>query len=307
MGGAIARHLMAAGRDVRILTRSASRARSVVARWPGGPQALQENRVTFAEGDVTDARSLPAAVEGASVVIQATQFPGAPVEDPRKGYTYLNVDRGGTINLVAAATSSRPHIMYLSGVGVTEGHGFPWVRAKLEAEEAVQTGGCPWTIVRSSWAYGPGDRSLNRLLGYARRLPFLPFFGDGQELVTPVHVEDVGRLFAELAAAPEAAADAVLPLGGPETLTMNDVLRTGMDVMQTRRPILHVPLPLGRAMGAVAQYLPGRPLTPGAVDFVAHGGVADPAPIAALLPAFETVPLRTALSAYLAPKMGGRT
>lgn len=341
MGGAAVRHLLRTQQSVRILTRSASRARSVVARWPEGPEALASNRVTFVEGDVTEPASLPRALVGARVVIQATQFPGAPVEDPRRGYTYMHVDRGGTINLLAAlrhvadqreatgdaastdaAASSRgpaaagvaasaagaasapapttaPHVIYLSGVGVTSGGDFPWIRAKLEAEQAVRESPFPWTIVRSSWAYGPGDRSLNRLLGYARRLPFLPFFGDGRERVTPVFVEDVGRLLAAVAAAPQGAAGLILPLGGPDEVSLNEMLRIALEIAGLRRPILHVPLALGRAMGAVAQYLPGRPLTPGAVDFVAHGGVADPAPLRRAFPDFTTTPLRTALATYL--------
>ena len=50
------------------------------------------------------------------------------------------------------------------------------------------------------------------------------------------------------------------------------------------------------------QYLPGRPLTPDAVDFVAQkGGVSDEdrALLAERFPEFRTTPVRRALAEYL--------
>lgn len=299
MGSAISRHLLAAGHTVRILTRSPSSALSKVTAWPGGKEALEHGRLELFAGDVTKPSSLPAALAGCQIVIQAAQFPGAPVENPKKGYTYDAVDRAGTVNLVEAAQGTGSHIVYLSGIGVTGDPRFPWIKAKREAEEAVRGSGCPWTIVRSSWAYGPGDRSLNRLLGYARRLPFLPFFGDGRALVTPVYVEDVGRLFAKVADSHMRLNGQVIPLGGPDVVTINEMLRTAMRIAGIARPILHLPLPLGRMLGWVAQFMPGRPLTPGAVDFVAQGGVADLATLKAVFADFDPLPLEAGLSLYL--------
>jgi NADH dehydrogenase len=312
MGGAVTRHLLSAGFSVRALSRSAERARGVISAWPGATKALAEGRLSFVSGDVTDPDTLPAAVEDVDLVIQAAQFPGAPVEDPKRGYTYANVDRDGTINLLEAiarvygdpSNSRAPRFAYLSGAGVEPETSFPWVKAKLEAERACKASGLEWCIVRPSWAYGPGDRSLNRLLGYTRFLPFLPFFGDGEALVSPVFAEDVGRLLALVAAHPERAGGRTLALGGPAIVTLNSFLRTALEVTGRTRPILHIPLGLGRAQGAIMQYLPGRPLTPGAVDFVAHGAVGDLRALQEVFPEFSPLPMRAALSSYLGPPAG---
>jgi NADH dehydrogenase len=315
MGGAITRHLLAGGFTVRAMGRSAERARTLISAWPEAAQALLEGRLSFISADVTDPASLPPAVEGVGLVVQAAQFPGAPVEDPRRRYTYMNVDRGGTINLLGAiervyggsggAWPRAPRFVYLSGAGVEPESDFPWVQAKLQAEKACRKSGLDWCIVRPSWTYGPGDRSLNRLLGYTRFLPFLPFFGDGKALVSPVFVEDVGRLLALVAAHPERTKERTLPLGGPQILTLNDFLRIALAVSGRSHPILHIPLAVGRAQGAVMQYLPGRPLTPEAVDFVAHGAVGDLRALKEIFPEFEPLPIRAALSTYLGPGVAG--
>lgn len=318
MGSAITRHLLAAGYQVRAMGRSADRSRSVLSGFDEGRRALEEGRLTFISADVTRPDTLRPAVEGVDAIVQAAQFPGAPNEDSRKGLTYMNVDRNGTLNLLEAVSevyraqtagpglnrfpSGAPRFVYLSGVTVRENAPNIWDRAKWQAEEAIRSSGLDWTIIRSSMAYGSGDVALNLIIRYSDLLPFMPLFGNGEERLTPVFVEDVGRIFARVLGASGVADGATLPLGGPEVLTMNQVLRTALEVMGRRRPLLHVPKPVGRVQGALMQFLPGRPLTPMAVDFSSQGGVADPEPLRRLFPDFEPVRLRDGLATYLSSR-----
>lgn len=310
VGEAITRHLLDAGHEVRAMSRSTAGAMQKYSGHETGRRALAEGRLTFVEADVTKPETLPAAVEGVEAVIQAAQFTGAPVEDPAKGLTYAAVDRDGTLNLIGAIArvygaptsgaamarfpTGSPYFYYMSGISVSEGAQTNWDRAKWQAEEAIKGSGLTWTIVRSCWAYGPNDNALNRILGYSDYLPFVPIFGRGEEPLTPVFVEDIGRLFALLVAHPEKSADATLRLGGPDTVTLNEFIELALRARGRRRPILHIPKPLGKVQGALMQFLPGRPLTPAAVDFVSQGGAvtdADRALLAERLPEFRGTPL----------------
>ncbi|MBU2601774.1 MAG: NAD-dependent epimerase/dehydratase family protein [Actinobacteria bacterium] len=315
MGRSISRHVLGAGHTVRAMSRSAEKAARKFEALPEAAAAVETGRLEFVSADVTEPASLLAAVEGVDVVIQCAQFPGAPVENARRGLTYMQVDRGGTLNLLTAISTvyraqtagpgmtrfpdGAPRFFYLSGVTVSQHATETWNRAKWQAESAIKGSGLEWAVVRSSWAFGPGDDSLNRILGFSDFLPFVPVFGDGTELLTPVFVEDVGRLFARLVDDPEASRDATLPLGGPEPISMNEFVGTALEVMGRRRPILHVPKPLGKIPAAVLQFLPGRPLSPGAVDFTSQGGVADLGPLLERFPDFKTTPTRAALESYL--------
>lgn len=317
MGRTITRHLLRNGEAVRAMGRSIEKARTTFERYDDTRTAVADGRLTFVSADITQPPSLPPAVEGVSAIVQAAQFPNAPNEDPARGLTYMNIDRNGTLNLLAATAEvygartagpgmtrfpdGAPRFAYLSGVTVNGAATATWDRAKWQAEEAIRGSGLDWTIVRSSWSYGPEDTSLNRILGYSDLLPFVPIFGSGEECLTPVFVEDVGRLFARVIAEPQAAEAATLPLGGPEVVTMNELLETALAVMGRKRAIFHIPKPLGRVQGAAMQFLPGRPLTPMAVDFTSQGGVADPEPLRERFPDFEPTRLRTALEGYLAP------
>ena len=318
VGGAITRHLLSAGHSVRGLSRSTERATGLFASQEDGRRALAEGRLSFVQGDVTSPSSLPRAVEDVQAVVQAAQFERAPVEDPAHALTYERVDRDGTVNLLhaiaetcraqapagAAARQSAfsSHFLYMSGITVSAEAPEPWNRAKWQAEEAIRGSGLHWTIVRCCWAYGPADKALNRLLGYSDYLPFVPLFGPGRELLTPVFVEDVGRLFVRLVAEADKSRSTLFRLGGPDTVTLDGFLRAALAAMGRRRPLLHIPKALAKSQARLLQHLPGRPLTPDAVDFVTQGGAVetpDRELIADRFPGFSPTALSDGLEAYL--------
>ena len=318
VGGTITRHLLAAGHAVRVLSRSEARARRHYEEAEPGCRAIADGLLTFVEADVTQPATLITAVRGVSAVIQAAQFTGAPVEDPGRGLTYANIDRDGTLNLLGAVAQAygaqtagpamsrfpdeAPRFFYMSGISVSADSPYPWDKAKWQAEEAIRGSGLDWTIVRGSWAFGPKDAALNRILHYSDLLPFVPIFGDGGEPLTPVFVEDIGRLYVLLVEHPERSTDTTFVLGGPDEVTLNEFLRLALEAMRRRRPILHIPRRIGKIQGALMQHFPGRPLSPDAVDFVSQAGAAtdaDRALLAELFPEFEATPLTAALQSYL--------
>lgn len=66
-----------------------------------------------------------------------------------------------------------------------------WV---AEGEEAMTRAPFPTVILRPTMIYGyPGDRNLERLLGFVKRSPFIPIPAGGENLVQPVHRDDLVR------------------------------------------------------------------------------------------------------------------
>jgi len=251
---------------VRILTRKTK------AESPWGP------RVQYAAGDVTVPQSLTALLQGVDVVIHCVQFPNHPVENPAKGWTYERVDGQGTWNLVNACMPAGVHrFVYLSGAGAGPGRSEPWFHAKHEAEQAVRQSGMEYAILRPSWVYGPEDRSLNRFVMLARRSPVIPVIGNGRSRVQPVSVFDVAKV-AALSATRAQAPNAVFELGGPEELSMNEILRTVQKILGKRRILMHSPVVVMKLVTRVLALLPNPPLTPSAIDFILMEERVDPRP-----------------------------
>ena len=105
----------------------------------------------------------------------------------------------------------------------------------------------------------------------------MPVIGDGKTRINPVFVKDVG---AHIAKAVELGPQGrVFELGGPETLTMDEVVRTALRVQGKKRFLLHQPSWFMKLVASVVQFAPGRPLTPDAIDFITQDGIADTEPL----------------------------
>lgn len=289
VGGGIVRELARRGKPVAVLSRNPERHRD---RFPG-------LNVECRQGDVTAPGSLKTALADIETVISSQQFPNSPIENPRKGYTFEKVDAEGTENLARAAKDAGvKRFVYLSGVGAAPDARYHWFRAKWRAETAVRESGMTYTIIRPSWVFGPEDVALNRFLGLSRFLPFVPLIGNaGKQRLQPVFVDDVARSVAESLEKP-AADNKVFEIGGPQALTMKEIVRTALEVAGRKRLLLAAPKPIMKLVASIIQFAPGRPLTPDAVDFITMDALADPSEIEAAL-GIKMTPLREALATYL--------
>lgn len=289
VGSAIVAALQSQGQRVAVLGRDAARIQHVFS-----------GSVDARAGDVTKPETLVDAMDGIETVINAVQFPTSPIEVPRRGWTFENVDYKGTVNQVDAAKAAGvKRFVYVSAVGADLNGPKHWFRYKAMAEEHLKSSGIEWTIVRPSWVYGPRDHALNRLLGFTSFLPFMPMFGDGKQDMQPVFIDDVGRVVAQAALAAEAA-NQLFELGGPEVMSMDDVLKTGLDVMGRKRFILHQPMFVGTLIGTLMSMQPflTPPLSADAVDFVSRPAVADNTNLMQVLNP-QLTPLREGLQTYL--------
>jgi NADH dehydrogenase len=237
-------------------------------------------------------------LESVETVVGCQQFPNSPIENPGKGFTFENVDARGTENLVLAAKAAGvTRYVYLSGAGAAP-DGRHWFRAKWRAEKAVNESGVNFTILRPSWVYGPEDNALNRFVRMARFAPFVPQIGNiSAQRMQPVFVGDVARAVADCLES-EAAVNRVFELGGPEVISMKQVVSTALEVSGRKRPILAMPTTLMKAIASLLQFMPRRPLTPGAVDFITGDALADPAELQQAI-GFTPTPLREGLQTYL--------
>lgn len=286
LGRAIVSQLLADGHDVGVLSRS---------QHPSNPL---DAGIGWEQGDVVEPKTLDGKLDGYDAVVDAVQFPNSPIENPKKGFTFERIDLGGTKNLVDAARSQGvAHFIGLSGVGSAEKAPYHWQRFKWWEEEHIRNSGVVYTIFRPSWVYGPHDVSLNRFLGFARFLPFIPVIGNGKTRINPLFVGDLARHVSMALQIPEARGE-VFEIGGPDVLTMDEVIRTALKTAGKRRFLLHQPKTLMKVVGAVAQHLPGRPLTPDAIDFITMDGVADTSRLTAVF-GQPLTSLEGALATYL--------
>ena len=288
LGRHIARALMDSAHDVVVMSRDPKKARAI-------PQLAG---ATFARCDVTHPATLPDALAGCEGAVMSVTFPNMPVEQPRRGLTFDRYDRKGTEAVLEAATKEGlTRFAYVSGAGADPTSDKSWYRAKGYAEEAIRRASIDHFILRPSWAYGPEDRALNKFVAIARFSPVVPKPGRQPQHIQPVHVEDVALTFAK-AFGSDKAWNETFEIGGPEVLTMDQVIAVMLEVIGKRRLVVGVPAWLIKLATAPLTLLPKPPMSPGGIDFAIQDGVANVQPLIDTF-GIEPVSLREGLSRYL--------
>ena len=221
-------------------------------------------------GDVRHEGGLTQAVTGIEAVVIAHQFPNFPIEQPEKQNTFHAVDAEGTRHVLDAlkAHGQPKRVVYLSGAAVREelAGQHPGIDAKLEAERWVQKSGIPWTILRASIVYGPGDHYFSRLARIIEAGPVVPVIGDGRVLSAPIYVQDLA-LTIVAALENHRAENTILDACGPNTLSTNAVLDLLMAALGRRRAVVHLPVGAMNGVASFLENLPDPPLTRGLIGF----------------------------------------
>lgn len=194
--------------------------------------------------------------------------------------TFDAVQTKGAEIVAKAAAAAGASLIHVSAIGADAESPSRYARAKAAGEAAVLAAVPSATIFRPSIMFGPEDQFTNRFAALARMSPVLPLIGENTRM-QPVYVGDVATAIAD-AVDGKAKAGATYELGGPEVLTMREIIEAILAIAD-RKPML-VPLPFGlaRLQATFLQFAPGiLKLTPDQVTLLERDNVVSDAAKAA--------------------------
>lgn len=248
------------GRNVvRLLAKTGARMR-VAVRRPDLAGHLQPlggvGQINAVQANVRYPDSLRAAAEGADAVINLVGILAASGRQ-----TFKAVQDEGARHVAEAARAGGAKVfVQLSAIGANSASPSIYARTKAAGEKAVQDVLPEAVIVRPSVVFGPEDEFFNRFAALARISPALPLIGGGRTRFQPVYVGDVAKaVLAGLTG--KARAGTVYELGGPEIMTMEEVMTRVLAYTMRRKWLVPLPFPLAKLQGAILQWLPNPPLT----------------------------------------------
>src|SRR5882672_10407446 len=164
----------------------------------------------------------PASVEAAMRDSQiAINLVGTLTESGAQTFDAVQAKGAETIARAAAAVSAR--MVHVSAIGADENSLSAYGRTKAAGEQAVLAAVPSATILRPSLMFGPEDQFTNRFAALARMSPVLPVIGADTRM-QPTYVGDVATAVAD-AVDGMAKPGATYELGGPEVLTMREIMQ----------------------------------------------------------------------------------
>jgi uncharacterized protein YbjT (DUF2867 family) len=281
------------GHLVKRLRQDGMKVRAVV-RTPAKAQALKDLGVEVVPGDINDLPSLEVAAQGCERVIHLVGI----IQEGR-GFSFRSVHVEGTRNILDAAKKAGVHhFIYQSALGTRENAKSEYHRTKYEAEKLVKASGIPFTILRPSLTYGPGDLFTLRLAGMIRLSPVLPVIGTGRSKIQPIYIEDVVSCIVKIAAGGPHLGK-TYEVGGPEELTYEEVTKAIAAALGVNRPVVHMPLFFMRSMARVAEaVLPKAPVTTDQLIMLQDDNVCDMKDIREAF-GIEPVEFRAGLAMFL--------
>ena len=225
VGTAVVSELLLAGHEVRVLSRNA-------------PDRLPEE-VRHVVGSIVTGEGLETLLEGTDAVIHLVG-----IIKEAGANTFEAVHHQGTVNvLLAALRADVRRYLHMSAMGAREGAVSRYHQSKWAGEAAVRASGLDWTIFRPSTIFGPGDSFINMLNGMIQKFPVMPVIGGGKNKMQPVFVKDVAAAF-------RSSLDSDIhiwrtyELGGPEIITLMQILEKVAQAIDKRPIFVPAPLPI---------------------------------------------------------------
>jgi uncharacterized protein YbjT (DUF2867 family) len=253
LGSVVVRHLLAQGKSIRVMTRN-----------PLGLAHLKQQGVEIVSGDLRDRASLASACQGVEQVLAA-----AHALDGKGDNNPQTVDDMGNRHLIDAAKAAGvKHFILVSGQSASPDSPLEFIRIKYRTEEYLRASGLSFTILRP----GAYMELWAQLIGQpVREQGKTTIFGRGNNPINFVSVEDVAR-FVSIALDDPRARNAVIEVGGPENLSMNQVAEIFERASGRQAKKRHIPLSMMRVMSVLMQ-----PLNPAMSRLIRNGIFMDTA------------------------------
>src|SRR6201991_1926879 len=182
--------------------------------------------------------------------------------------TFDAVQARGAETVAKAAAAAGARMVHVSAIGADENSPSGYGRSKAAGEKAVLAAVPSATILRPSLLFGPEDQFTNRFAWLARISPFLPLIGGGDTRMEPDYVADVAAAVAD-AVDGKTKPGATYELGGPEVLTMREIMEIILAITERQRMLVPLPFGLAKLQAAFLQFAPGDlKLTPDQVELL---------------------------------------
>ena len=245
LGRYAAQALLRAGARVRIAERDPRRAFFLKPLAAVG-------QIQFVAVDIRDPKKVREAVKASNSVVNLVGI--------LKG-DFDGIHVAGARNVAeAAAAAGAGALVHVSAIGADPESESAYGRSKGEGEAAVRSAFPGATILRPSILFGREDKFINRFAAMARLAWVLPVIS-GSTRFQPVYAADVGRAAAAAALDPGAHGGKTYELGGPQVLSMRQLMEWVCETTGRGRPLIDIPDPVGRLIARATGWLPGAPIT----------------------------------------------
>ena len=180
--------------------------------------------------------------------------------EQKKGNTFKNIH---TIFPSILAKLSKEynlkHFVHLSALGVSEAVNSYYAKSKLAGENEVLNNFPLATILRPSIVYSVDDNFTTNFMTLLSRLPIFPLYYKGNTKFAPIHCSDLTDIIFQIIS--KNIYSKIIECVGPEIITFKEILQRLLKLINKKRILIPLPLPIAEISASLFEIMPNPILT----------------------------------------------
>ncbi|MDC3165532.1 sugar nucleotide-binding protein, partial [Candidatus Pelagibacter sp.] len=151
------------------------------------------------------------------------------------------------------------HFVHLSALGINEAIDSDYARSKLEGENNILKNFPLATILRPSVVYSSDDNFSTNFMTLLNRLPLFPLYYNGKTKFAPIHCSDLTDIIYNIIS--KNLYSKIIECTGPEIFTFKELIEKLLKLIDKKRILLPLPLPVAELTARLFEIMPKPLLT----------------------------------------------
>ena len=180
--------------------------------------------------------------------------------EKKKGNTFYNIHTLFPSLLANLAKEyGLKNFIHLSALGVNEATDSSYAKSKLEGEKNILNNFSLSTILRPSVVYSIDDNFTTNFMTLLNRLPIFPLYYSGNTKFSPIHCSDLTDIIYGVVT--KNISSKIIECVGPEVISFREIIERLLNLINKKRLLIPMPLPLASFSAKIFQLLPSPLLT----------------------------------------------
>ena len=149
--------------------------------------------------------------------------------------------------------------IHLSALGINNAIDSDYAKSKLEGEKNIIVNFPSSIILRPSVVYSIDDNFTTNFMTLLNRLPMFPLYYSGKTKFTPIHCSDLTDIIYHVIT--KDINSNILECIGPEVISLKEIIEILIKLIEKKRFLFPMPLPLAKMTASFFQLFPDPLLT----------------------------------------------
>ena len=197
---------------------------------------------------------------------------GGHIIRKKKGNTFYNIHNLFPSLLSKLAKEYKlKNFIHISALGINDATDSNYAKSKLEGEKHILSNFPNSTILRPSIVYSVDDNFTTNFMTLLNRLPVFPLYYEGKTKFTPIHCSDLTDIIYDVIT--KNINSKIIECVGPEVMNFKEIIVKLLNLINKKRLLLSMPLPLASFTAKIFQLLPNPILTEDQLRLLKHDNV----------------------------------